>query len=89
MVLEGPQDRDRSGDRHPRTRRDAALAVFDYIETFCNPKRCHSSLGQISPVAFGQNYEKSSVPVEPKPETWESARDIQLPRHGFRALSAV
>jgi putative transposase len=28
------------------------LAVFDYIETFYNPARRHSSLGQLSPVAF-------------------------------------
>jgi len=36
----------------PATRRDAELAIFDYIETFYNPTRRHSSLGQISPVAF-------------------------------------
>ncbi len=36
----------------PATRKDAELAVFDYIETFYNPTRRHSSLGQISPVAF-------------------------------------
>jgi transposase InsO family protein len=34
------------------TRRDAELAIFDYIETFYNPTRRHSSLGQMSPVAF-------------------------------------
>jgi transposase InsO family protein len=34
------------------TRRAAELAIFDYIETFYNPTRRHSSLGQISPVAF-------------------------------------
>ena len=34
------------------TRRDAELAIFDYIETFYNPTRRHSSLGQISPAAF-------------------------------------
>jgi len=36
----------------PQTRKDAELAVFDYIETFYNRTRRHSSLGQISPVAF-------------------------------------
>lgn len=36
----------------PATRRDAELAVFDYIETFYNPRRRHSSLGYLSPVAF-------------------------------------
>jgi len=34
------------------TRREAELAVFDYIETFYNPRRRHSSLGYLSPVAF-------------------------------------
>ena len=39
------------------TRRDAELAVFDYIETFYNPRRRHSSLGYRSPVAF-ENQQK-------------------------------
>jgi len=36
----------------PASRREAKLAVFDYIETFYNPTRRHSSLGYLSPVAF-------------------------------------
>jgi putative transposase len=33
--------------------RDAARAdVFDYIEMFYNPRRRHSTLGQVSPVEF-------------------------------------
>jgi transposase InsO family protein len=36
----------------PATRRDAELATFDYIETFYNPARRHSSLGYLSPAAF-------------------------------------
>ena len=38
----------------PPTRRAAELLVFDYIETFYNPTRRHSSLGYLSPVAFEQ-----------------------------------
>jgi transposase InsO family protein len=45
----------------PATRQHAELAVFDYIETFYNPSRRHSSLGQISPVAFELNYRKSNI----------------------------
>jgi transposase InsO family protein len=33
-------------------RTDAAVALFDYIETFYNRKRLHSSLGYCSPVDF-------------------------------------
>lgn len=36
----------------PADRRHAELAVFDYIETFYNSARRHSSLGYLSPVAF-------------------------------------
>jgi putative transposase len=45
----------------PATHRHAELAVFDYIETFYNPRRRHSSLGQISPVAFELKYEKLNI----------------------------
>ena len=35
-----------------RTRADARLAVFDYIEAFYNPRRRHSALGYRSPAEF-------------------------------------
>jgi putative transposase len=34
------------------TRQEARTAVFDYIETFYNPIRLHSTLGYLSPVDF-------------------------------------
>jgi putative transposase len=40
-----------------KTRDQARLAVFDYIETFYNPRRLHSSLGHRSP----DDYERSRI----------------------------
>ena len=34
------------------TRRQAARAIFEYINGFYNPRRRHSALGWNSPVAF-------------------------------------
>ena len=34
------------------SRREAKLAIFDYLEAFYNSRRRHSSLGQISPAQF-------------------------------------
>jgi putative transposase len=43
------------------TRDHARLAVFDYIETFYNPRRLHSALGNRSP----DDYERSTLNPEP------------------------
>lgn len=40
----------------------ASTAVFDYLETFYNRKRLHSSLGYISPKTFLNNYFKNLNP---------------------------
>ncbi len=44
------------------SRREAKLAVFDYLETFYNPRLRHSALGQISPAIF----EHKSSPKAPQ-----------------------
>ena len=36
----------------PPSRRAAELVIFDYLETFYNPTRLHSSLDYLSPVVF-------------------------------------
>lgn len=46
-----------------RDRHDTELAVFDYIETFYNPVRRHSSLGYLSPVAFETQRNLNSTKV--------------------------
>jgi transposase InsO family protein len=41
------------------TRATARTAVFDYIETFYNRTRLHSSLGYVSPLSFESNLTKT------------------------------
>ena len=37
---------------HFKTRQEAMIAIFEYIEVFYNRKRIHSSLGYLTPVAY-------------------------------------
>jgi putative transposase len=43
----------------PATRAQARMMVFDYIETFYNPVRLHSSLGFQSPVEYEQSLNRN------------------------------
>jgi putative transposase len=43
----------------PATRRAAELVIFDYVETFYNPTRRHSSLDYLSPVAFEKLHQQN------------------------------
>jgi putative transposase len=49
--------------RNPRyrTRDEARADVFDYIERFYNPKRRHSTLGQVSPAEFERRFSTQST----------------------------
>jgi transposase InsO family protein len=42
-------------DYLPKTKHQAHLMIFDYIETFYNTRRLHSSLGYVSPNQFENN----------------------------------
>lgn len=44
-----------------RTRADARLAVFDYIEAFYNPIRRHSALAYLSPAEFERRYRSDPI----------------------------
>lgn len=44
-----------------KTKDEARLAVFRYIEGFYNPLRRHSSLGYISPVKYERMLEETAV----------------------------
>jgi putative transposase len=46
-----------------RTREEAMVSLFEYIETFYNRKRRHSTLGYLSPEEFEQKYEKENKRV--------------------------
>jgi putative transposase len=64
---------ERTGRRRYASRDEARADVFDYIERFYNPRRRHSTLGQVSPDQFeraslerpveGKNAEGVVVPV--------------------------
>jgi putative transposase len=42
------------------TRQEARTAVFDYIETFYNPVRLHSTLDYLSPIEYEKMKERET-----------------------------
>jgi putative transposase len=54
-------------------RRELIGEVFDYIETFYNPVRRHSTLGYLSPVQF-----ETSTLIADRPE--DAASRLPIPR---------
>ena len=44
-----------------RTRAEARLAVFDYIEAFHDPRRRHSAIGYLSPAEFERRYRSDKI----------------------------
>jgi transposase InsO family protein len=52
-------------DRIPLNRDHAQALLFDYIETFYNPKRVHSSLGYLSPLECEKQFFSAKLTVTP------------------------
>lgn len=50
-------------ERIYKTREEARLDVFDYIEMFYNPKRKHARNGMLSPVEFERQKESKTEGV--------------------------
>lgn len=46
-----------------KTRDDARLEIFDYIEAFYNKLRIHSALGNLSPVEYEAMMQREAVPA--------------------------
>jgi len=46
-----------------KTRDDARMDIFDYIEVFYNKMRIHSALGNLSPTEYEAKMQKEAVPA--------------------------
>lgn len=53
--------------RRFKTQAEARIAVFEFIEGFYNPRRRHSSLGYLSPIAFEHQHAQTTL----EPEAYE------------------
>ena len=64
-----------------KTRDLARADIFNYIEMFLNPTRCHSHLGGISPEAFES---ASFIDVDTSGERRVSPTGFTLPNYSYR-----
>ena len=46
-----------------RSKDEARLAIFAFIEGFYNPRRRHSSIGQISPIEYERRHKQQPIPA--------------------------
>ncbi|MCA1708189.1 MAG: IS3 family transposase [Actinobacteria bacterium] len=51
-----PLQRELLDEHRWQTRRQLALAVFEWIEAWYNPRRRHSSIGGLSPIDYGARF---------------------------------
>jgi putative transposase len=49
--------------RRFRTREDARVALFDFIETWYNPRRRHSAIEYLAPLEFERRWQTSATPT--------------------------
>jgi len=47
--------------RRGQTRAELASAIFEYIAAFFNSRRCHSSIGSLSPVEFETRHTNAAI----------------------------
>jgi putative transposase len=47
--------------RRFRTREEARIAVFDYLETWYNPRRRHSALRYLAPLEFERRFAEAAI----------------------------
>jgi putative transposase len=48
-----------------RSQTEARVAVFDYLEGFYNPRRRHSTLGQLSPLDYERSHQQQDASAQP------------------------
>jgi hypothetical protein len=66
-----------------RTHTEARLAIFTWIESWYNPHRRHSSLGQISPI----NFERLNVQKKKDAMARQLTSSADNPAHAHTKLS--
>ena len=70
--------------RHWNSRADLAVAVFEWIETWSNPRRRHTSLDDLASIDFEQLLQTLPGATEPP----RRKHVASLPRRSHRLLSA-
>jgi len=73
-----------------RTREDAIASIFEYIETFYNPERRHSSIGYVSPNEYEREHAMLTSGTTNKgnvPELPPSTPDHRSPILGERTMA--
>jgi putative transposase len=62
-----------------QTHTEARLAIFTWIEAWYNPRRRHSSIGQMSPINFERQHAKAKKATQPNPSDPQPGGEHGLP----------